>query len=190
LAHLITHMIYSNASLPSNKKCCCCPIAKSLGSDFEQTTKAALDKTTHRIATTSEPQQFLDCDWIYLIDCGGQIEFFEALPAFLQHTSVSLFVTNLSEKLSERPKIEYYEDGKPVDEPTLCPFTNEQMLMRCVQTIQTQCINQSSGTNKASQQSKQDGITNQGSKLVMVGTHQDLADQCSESAGEQALSRI
>ena len=176
-------------TLPSkstvNKECCCCQITPSLGSDFEQAVKAALDESTHRIATTSKPQQLLDCDWIYLIDSGGQIEFLEALPAFLQHTSVCLFVTNLSEKLSECPKIEYYENGKPVGEPTLCPFTNEEMLMRCVQTIQTQCINQASSTNKASQQSKQDGNTNQGSKLVMVGTHQDLQSQCAESMDDK-----
>ena len=176
-------------TLPSkstvNKECCCCQITPSLGSDFEQAVKAALDESTHRIATTSKPQQLLDCDWIYLIDSGGQIEFLEALPAFLQHTSVCLFVTNLSEKLSECPKIEYYENGKPVGEPTLCPFTNEEMLMRCVQTIQTQCINQASSTNKASQQSKQDGNTNQGSKLVMVGTHQDLQSQCAESTDDK-----
>ena len=172
----------SKSTINNTQDCYCCPIAMS---DFEQTAKAALDETTHRIATTSEPQQLLDCDWIYLIDSGGQIEFLEALPAFLQHTSVCLFVTKLSEKLGECPKIEYYENGKPVGEPTLSPFTNEQMLMRCVQTIQTQCLDQSSGTNKGSQQSKQDGIANQGSKLVMVGTHQDLADQCSESTGEK-----
>ena len=125
----------------------------------------------------------------YIIDSGGQIEFLEVLPAFLQHTSVCLFVTKLSEKLSECPKIEYYEAGKPVGEPTLC-----QMLMCCVQTIQTQSIDLGSGTNKGT---KQDGSTNKGSKLVMVGTHRDLQGQCSESteekkpfASKQALSRI
>ena len=64
----------------------------------------------------------------YTIDSGGQIEFLEALPAFIQHTSVCLFVTNLSEKLSECPKSEYFEDGKPVGEPTLCPFTDAHAL--------------------------------------------------------------
>ena len=178
------------ASLPSkptrstyNKKCyCCCPITDSLGSDSEQTAKAALDETIHQIVTTSEPQQLLDCEWIYLIDSGGQIEFLEVLPAFLQHTSVCLFVTKLSEMLSECPKIEYYEAGKRVGESTRCPFTNEQMLMRCVQTTQTQCIDQVGSTNKGS---KQEGSTNKGSKLVMVGTHQDLQGQCSESIEEK-----
>ena len=180
---------YGTTESPSSesykrKCCCCCPLAHSHGSDSEQITKAALDKTIHQIANRFQSQQ-LNGDWIYLIDSGGQIEFLEVLPAFLQHLSVCLFVTNLSEKLSECPKIEYYEDGKPVGEPTLCSFTNEQMLMRCVQTVQTQCINQGSGTDKASQQSKEDGSTNQGSKLVMVGTHQDLQDQCSESTDDK-----
>ena len=103
----------------TEKCCCCCPIAQSLSSDSEQTAKAALDKTTRQIVTTSGSQQLLDCDWIYLIDSGGQIEFLEAMPAFLQHTSVCLFVTKLSEMLSERPKIEYFEHGKPVGKPTL-----------------------------------------------------------------------
>ena len=156
----------------NKKRCCCCPIAQSFGFDSEQTAKAAIDETTRQIVTTSEPQQLLNCDWIYLIDSGGQIEFLEALPAFLQLTSVFLFVTKLSEMLSERPKMEYFENGKPVGEPTLCPFTNEEMLMRCVQTIQTRCISQ-------------DGNTNQGSKLVMVGTHQDLQGQCSESTEDK-----
>ena len=157
---------YGTTESPSSesskrKCCCCCPLAHSHGSDSEQITKAALDKTIHQIANRFQSQQ-LSGDWIYLIDSGGQIEFLEVLPAFLQHISVCLFVTNLSEMLSECPKIEYYEDGKPVGKPILCPFTNEQMLMRCVQTIS-------------------DSSTYQGSKLVMVGTHRDDAHKCLES---------
>ena len=159
---------YGATECPSNeptsnerKWCYCCPFGHSHDSDSEQIAKAALDKTIHEIAKPSQ-SHLLSGDWIYLIDSGGQIEFLEVLPAFLQHISVCLFVTKLSEMLSERPKIEYYEDGEPVGRPMLCPFTNEQMLMRCVQTID-------------------DSSTNQGSKLVMVGTHRDDAHKCRES---------
>ena len=171
-SHGSTASLSSQSATCKKKCCCCCLIAHSPRFDTEQTAKAALDKTTCQIAATSEPQQLLDCDWIYLIDSGGQVEFLEVLPAFLQHTSVCLFVTKLSEMLRERPRIEYFENGMPVGEPILCPFTNAEMLMRCVQTIQTQCTHH-------------DDSTNQGSKLVMVGTHQDLADQCSESTEEK-----
>ena len=168
-------LIFENpSSEPTSHRKRCCFCCTGPDSELQQTTKAALDKTAHQIANTSEPQQLLDCDWIYLIDSGGQIEFLEVLPAFLQHTSVCLFVTNLSEELSDRPKINYFEDGNPVGDPTLCPFTNEEMLLRCVQTIQTQCTHQR-------------GNTNQGSKLVMVGTHRDFEDQCSESRQEKNL---
>ena len=149
--------------------CHCC---NGSDSELQQTAKSALDKTARQIADTSEPQQFLDCDWIYLIDSGGQIEFLEVMPAFLQLTSVCLFVTKLSEMLSEHPKIEYFDKGNPVGKPTLCPFTNKQMLMRCVQTIKSQCIDQVGSSNK-------------GSQLVMVGTHRDLEHQCLESREEK-----
>ena len=110
--------------------------------------------------------QHLDDDWIYLIDSGGQIEFLEVLPAFLQHRSICLFVTKLSEMLSEHPQTGYYENGQLVGEHTRCPFTNEQMLMHCVEMVQ--CTHQ-------------DGNTDQGSKLVTIGTHRDLEHLCSET---------
>ena len=157
-------LLHSNPSTSHRERLC----SSCIGSDSElqPTAKAALDKTAHQIANLAEPQHFLDCDWIYLIDSGGQIEFLEVLPAFLQQASVCLFVTKLSEMLNERPKIEYFVNGKPVGEPTLCPFTNKEMLMRCVQTIE-------------------DGSMNQSSKLVMVGTHRDLEHQCSETREEK-----
>ena len=161
----------SNEPTSYERKCCyCCPFGHSHDSDSEQIAKAALDKTIREIANTSQ-SQLLSGDWIYLIDSGGQIEFLEVLPAFLQHISVCLFVTKLSEMLSERPKIEYFENGKPVGDPMLCPFTNEQMLMRCVQTID-------------------DSSTNQGSKLVMVGTHRDDAHKCQLESIEAKNRRL
>ena len=170
--------LYSTTETPPNEStfykqnCCCCRVASFQGSESEQITMAALDKTAHQIANTRQSHKLLSGDWIYLIDSGGQIEFLEVLPAFLQHISVCLFVTKLSEMLSECPQLEYFENGQPVGESTQCPFTNEEMLMRCVQTVQSQFISQSNNTN-------------QDSKLVMVGTHQDLEDQCLESREEK-----
>ena len=149
----------------SSTHCCCCSAPPD--SELQKITKSLLDKTASRVSGASVSQcQRLDDDWIYLIDSGGQIEFLEVLPAFLRHISLCLFVTKLSEMLSEHPKIEYFENGQLVGKHTRCPFTNEQMLIRCVQMIQC--------THK-------DGSTNQGSKLVMVGTHRDREHKCLES---------
>ena len=110
-----------------SKGCFCCNGSDS-DQELKQAVKEALATTTQRIANTSKWHQLLDCDWIHLVDSGDQIEFLEALPAFIQHTSACLFVTNLSEKLSEHPKLEYFENGKLVGEPTLCPFTDAHAL--------------------------------------------------------------
>ena len=155
----------SSESTSYERKCYCCPIAQSHDSEYEEIAKVALEINVRQIASTSQSQQPLSADWIYLIDSGGQLEFLEVLPAFLQHISVCLFVTKLSEMLSEHPKIEYYEDEKQVGKSIQCPFTNEQMLMRCVQTIND----------------------SQSSKLVMVGTHRDKCSLESIEAKNQWL---
>ena len=162
---IVTSESQSSESTSYERKCYCCPIAQSHDSEYEEIAKAALEKTVRQIANTSQSQQPLSADWIYLIDSGGQLEFLEVLPAFLQHISVCLFVTKLSEMLSERPIIEYCEDGTGVGKPIQCPFTNEQMLMRCVQTIND----------------------SQSSKLVMVGTHRD---KCSLESIEEKNKRL
>ena len=113
-------------------------------------------------------------EMIYLIDSGGQIEFLEVLPSFLHHTSVCLFVMKLSERLNEYPKIEYFECGTSVGKPRMCAFTNEELLMRCVQTIQSQHV-------------QGDGNANEASKVVVVGTHRDLKDLFPETREEKNL---
>ena len=159
-----------------DEKTCCCngcySTSRESESDLEEVTKS-LDDTAHKIsASAAQCPPLKHNKWIYLIDSGGQIEFLEVLPAFLHHTSVCLFVTKLSEKLSDHPKIEYFENGKPIGEPTICTFTNEEMLMRCVRTIQSQCIHQS-------------GDANQVSQVAVVGTHKDLEHKCPESRDDK-----
>ena len=53
-----------------------------------------------------------------------------------------MLVTKFSEMLSKRPRIEYFENGRQVGELKLCLFTNEEMLMRCVQIIKDGSTNQ------------------------------------------------
>ena len=167
----------------NRRSCCCCwSVSHKPESELRETTKLSYDKTAHLISASklTGPQQPLNQGkWIYLIDSGGQIEFLEVLPAFLQHTSVCLFLTKLSEKLSEHPKLEYFEEGKSVGEPTTCAFTNELMLMRCVQTIQSQCALQDSDANQ------EHNTSDRSSKVVVVGTHKDLEHECPENRDEK-----
>eukprot|EP00731_Ephydatia_muelleri_P004191 Em0002g367a len=46
---------------------------------------------------------------------GGQLQYHDILPLFVQKPAVAIFVLNLSEELSHQPTIEYYgADGKPI----------------------------------------------------------------------------
>ena len=65
-------------------------------------------------------------DFLYFLDSGGQPQFHELLPSFVPNLSTILFVLKLSEKLSQHPVIEYYQEGK-----SACsyqsPYSHEQI---------------------------------------------------------------
>ena len=116
------------------------------------------EKMVPYIAETKGAEPIRDVDWMYFIDSGGQPQFHQLLPAFIHHTNLNIFVLRLCDKLSDHPTDKYYERGTCISStPSL--LTNKEILQRCAQATQTV---------------DQDGV----SKLLIVGTHRDLEDQC------------
>lgn len=114
-----------------------------------------------------DEKKVLDVKWIQFIDSGGQSEYHEILPLFVQNTSVTVFVLNLSETLSHYPTIEYYgSDGKPIGKAYQSPLSHEQILHRCLGAIYSQ--------DKDSKP-----------MIITVGTHRDTEHTCSESIEEK-----
>ena len=115
-------------------------------------------------------KRFLELQWIRFIDSGGQSQFHEVLPAFIRNTTATIFVTKLSERLDEHPLIEYFDrSGELCGKPYRHALSNDQMLQCCIQTIH-------------SQPSTRDG---KHSKTLIVGTHRDIENACSESRAEK-----
>ena len=108
---------------------------------------------------------------VRIVDCGGQPQFHEILPIFLRKLSVIVFVINLSEELSLRPTIEYYEDGKPLGEPYESDYTTEQLLKQGLRSIH------SHRSNKDSE--------GESPLIIVVGTHKDLEKKCKETRDEK-----
>ena len=103
--------------------------------------------------------------WIQFIDSGGQLQYHDILPLFIQNPAVAIFVLNLSEELSHQPTIEYYgADGKPVSRPYRSSLSHKQILQHCLGAM-------------CSQDARP--------LIITVGTHQDAADRCSESTKEK-----
>ena len=117
------------------------------------------EKMVPYIAETKGAEPILDVDWMYFIDSGGQPQFHQLLPAFIRHTNLNIFVLRLCDKLSDHPTVEYYDERGTCISSTPSSLTNKEILQHCAQATQTVDL---------------DGV----SKLLIVGTHRDLEDQC------------
>jgi len=57
------------------------------------------------ISKSPGSEELFKCDWMYIIDSGGQPQLHEVLPAFIRHASGAVFVLKLNEGLSEHCEI-------------------------------------------------------------------------------------
>ena len=116
-------------------------------------------------APTSAP--VLRFEWVYFIDSGGQPQFHEILPVFLKGASICIFVHKLSERLDERPVIEYFDDNsKIVGKPCRSAHTNMQVFQHCIRTMQSHGSQAAKGKPP---------------KILILGTHADLEHRCTET---------
>ena len=103
-----------------------------------------------------------------LSDCGGQPQFLEMLPRFLENLEFAILVTDLSLNLDDYPLNYYYnKDGVSVGEGVESALTNEQVLRLCLRMI----ASQSQGGRHVS--------------FVFVGTHRDLERRSTETREEK-----
>eukprot|EP00731_Ephydatia_muelleri_P039098 Em1101g2a len=78
------------------------------------------EELIHHINHSSDKKKLFGVKWIHFIDSGGQLQYHDILPLFIQKPAVAIFVLNLSEELSHQPTIKYYgADGKPDARPLI-----------------------------------------------------------------------
>ncbi|KAL5506820.1 hypothetical protein EMCRGX_G008564 [Ephydatia muelleri] len=124
------------------------------------------EELIHHFNHSSDKKKMFGVKWIHFIDSGGQLQYHDILPLFVQKPAVAIFVLNLSEELSHQPTIEYYgADGKPVSRPYRSSLSHKQILQHCLGAM-------------CSQDARP--------LIITVGTHRDAADRCSESIEEKS----
>ena len=131
------------------------------------------DKLVSLIAATSIQSKPENVDMIYFLDSGGQPQFQDLLPLFLDPASIMIFVTRLSERLDHHPMIAYYEQGKPLSEPQPSLLSHLETLQHSVQALQSQVY------------ARQSQVSMCAPSLVVVGTHRDKEKQCTETQAEK-----
>ena len=110
-----------------------------------------------------EVEELFSSDWVYCTDYGGQPQFHELLPLFIQEVTSLIVVSRLSDRLDDCPPDEYYQQGELVGKKSATHLTTAE---------QVKCLTCSLMSR-----------TTEGScpDIIMVGTHRDRASECSES---------
>ena len=126
--------------------------------------RAAIDtviqKLTQLICDGKSSKRLLDMQWIYFTDCGGQQAFWGLIPIFTCDTSATIFVHRLCEKLDERPLNDLYKSGQRVGPSQRATLTTAEAFKSMLRGLQEK---------------------GKRSKIVAVGTHKDLANECEET---------
>ena len=119
------------------------------------------------ISKSPGSEELFKCDWMYIIDSGGQPQFHELLPAIIRHTSGAVFVLKLNESLSEHPTVNYFsKGGKQCGASYSSPLTHEETFKHCLRMMQSR--RSSSGRITMPQ-------------VFIVGTHRDKVQLWHES---------
>ena len=94
---------------------------------------------------------------------------------FMRDTSASMFTMKLDDSLDDHPLIEFYDDSGQLVGSYRSPFTNQQILMRCMRVIQSQASQSLEGFCPTP---------------IFVGTHLDLEQQCESESREDKNWKI
>ena len=110
-----------------------------------------------------EVEELVSSDWVLFTDCGGQPQFHELLPLFIQEITSLIVVSRLSDRLDDYPPDEYYQQGELVGKKSATHLTTAE---------QVRCLTRSL-MSRATEGSCPD--------IIMVGTHRDRISDCPES---------
>ena len=91
-----------------------------------------------KIGDMTESREVLKAHFLLFVDCGGQPQFMEIIPILMKHAFLRILMFKLSEKLSERPEVDYYTASGSKYSLGHFTLTNEELIMRCMQMTQCQ----------------------------------------------------
>ena len=129
------------------------------------------DSLLAMIGKASSSTQIIELDLISAVDTGGQQNFLDILAKYLDKNTTIIIVLKLSEELDAYPVVEFYDEtGELVGVPYPSGFTNGQTVRGCLRAVQSQIMKSSKGKSP---------------KVVIIGTHKDLEDSCSETRAEK-----
>ena len=143
---------------------------RSAGSHSTASYSTAITSILQLIGRSKEGK-LLKMTWIYLIDSRGQPQFHELLTAFIRNTTLGIFVFRLSDRLDDKPQIEY---GKQLCKSYSFPMSHKEIFQHCVQTI---------ASLPSTSPRKDQALTRP--KILVLGTHRDEENRCLETRDQK-----
>ncbi len=114
---------------------------------------------------------------VKFIDCGGQPEFYEILPRFMRPMNLYICVLKLSEELSAKPLVEYFnQEGKCVGTPYLSSRSNQHLMRYLIRSLRSL---KSSTRNESWR-----------SRIMVIGTHRDKEEECTGETREMKNKKL
>ena len=139
-----------------------------------EASKATIDqakaKLIQLVQSGTASHRLMDMELIYLIDTGGQQSFWDLIPIFARDTSATLFVHRLCDTLDEYPLNNLFHVGEQVGLSQRATLTTAQAFKTMLQSLHQE--------EEARQERRQ-------SKIITIGTHRDLAGDCTETLEEK-----
>ena len=145
------------------------------------------DTTLHSVSTKGDLAELMDSfstsgetitfiHKLQVIDSGGQPQFHEILPKFLRRMTLYIFVLKLSEDLTTKPMVEYFNESGCLGTPHQSFHTNEQLIEHCLRTVHSH----KSHTKKS----------RECSRIMVVGTHLDEESNCTTESREEKNKKL
>ena len=149
------------------------PVAEHSESAAAEEDIKVFAKLLEEIFSSDSSPDFLTAHLVLTIDSGGQPNFMDAARLFLRNNSLYLLTIKLNERLDEKPKFNFFINGKPISMcSTAIQLTNLQLvecLAKNVSSVQLTTPNteQLDGAAEPRQ-----------AKFMIVGTFLDKASEC------------
>ena len=138
-----------------------------------------LFRDAYRSSQKDTIQSLLDGSFtIYLTDTAGQPEFQELLAALVAGPSVFFLVFKLTDSLNDQYVVEYVRQGAKKSKPYVSSFTVKEVLLQSLASIACTCSHVRQG---------HDEMKPIAPKVVLVGTHKDIASKKQIEAVQQEL---
>ena len=111
---------------------------------------------------SSLSRNLLESIWVYLSDCGGQPQYHELLPLFIQHISAALCVLRLPDQLDKVQAVEYYCENQLLGVAQQSQLSAKDTIQCLVNTIQSF------------------STEGQKPKIILIGTHRDVLEEAAK----------